>query len=171
MKDVQVELYLQDSYYKSSQEDADNLLTAENGENWFRRWLELLPDIPPAPMYEIGLLLCDDVEIQGLNTQYRRQNKPTDVLAFAALETNFPQPTQILQDLPLYLGDIAISVDTAKRQAQEQGHSLQTEIIWLMAHGLLHLVGWDHPDEESLLRMLKQQVILLKTIGISIDIE
>ncbi len=71
----------------------------------------------------------------------------------------------------LYLGDIVVSVNTAQRQAQQQKHSLLTELAWLAAHGLLHLLGWDHPDEESLIQMLKQQVILLETIGIDIDIE
>ena len=48
-----------------------------------------------------------------------------------------------------------ISVNTAQRQAQQQGHSLPTELAWLATHGLLHLLGWDHPDEESLMQMLK----------------
>jgi probable rRNA maturation factor len=73
--------------------------------------------------------------------------------------------------MPLYLGDIVISIDTAQQQAQKQGHTLLTELAWLASHGLLHLLGWDHPDEESLERMLKQQVKLLKSVGISIDIE
>jgi probable rRNA maturation factor len=71
----------------------------------------------------------------------------------------------------LYLGDIVISIETARQQAQQQEHPLPTELAWLAAHGLLHLLGWDHPDEESLSQMLKQQVILLKTIGIEIDFE
>jgi probable rRNA maturation factor len=115
--------------------------------------------------------LTDDSQIQELNAQYRQQNKPTDVLAFAALEVDFPQSKEMLASVPLYLGDIIVSVDTAQRQAQQQEHSLLTELVWLVAHGLLHLLGWDHPDEKSLERMLKQQVILLNTIGIAIDME
>ena len=71
--------------------------------------------------------------------------------------------------LPLYLGDIVISVDTAQRQVQQHGHTLQTELVWLAAHGLLHLLGWDHPDDDSLTRMLSQQAILLQTIGLAIN--
>jgi probable rRNA maturation factor len=70
----------------------------------------------------------------------------------------------------LYLGDIVISVETAYRQAQQQGHSLQTELAWLATHGLLHLLGWDHPDEESLQGMLYQQETLLKLVNLTIAV-
>jgi len=175
---VQVELDVQDYFYESSPEKSrdfganNDRITGETWENWLVCWLEMLhPDLPPAPGYEIGLRLTDDAQIQSLNAQYRQQDKPTDVLAFAALEVDCPQNEEMFASMPLYLGDIVVSVDTAKRQAQQQEHSLQTELAWLVAHGLLHLLGWDHPDEESLVRMLKQQVILLRRIGIAIDIE
>jgi probable rRNA maturation factor len=117
------------------------------------------------------LRLTTDTEIQTLNSQYREQDKPTDVLAFASLEANLPQSEEMLASMPLYLGDIIVSVDTAQRQAQQQEHSLSTELAWLTAHGLLHLLGWDHPDEESLMEMLQQQVILLEKIGMIINLE
>lgn len=175
---MQVELDVQDYFYESSPEKTeilgtnDDRIADDTWENWFHSWLEILhPYLPTAAGYEIGLRLTDDVEIQSLNSQYRHQDKPTDVLAFAALEVDSPQNEEMFASMPLYLGDIVVSVDTAQRQAQQQEHSLQTELAWLVAHGLLHLLGWDHPDEESLVRMLKQQVILLRQIGISIDIE
>jgi probable rRNA maturation factor len=105
--------------------------------------------------------------MQQLNHQYRQQNQPTDVLAFAALESNYVQPHELQSTLPLYLGDIVISVGTAKRQAEAQQHALRVELAWLAAHGLLHLLGWDHPDEDSLHQMLKQQQVLLEIIGLS----
>lgn len=172
---MRVELDVQDFFYESSSTnsnlgDTDDRVTPETWENWFYRWLEILqPHLPAASSYEIGFRLTDDADIQALNAQYRHQNKPTDVLAFAALEVDFPHP-EISAD-PLYLGDIVVSVNTAQRQAQQQEHSLPTELAWLAAHGLLHLLGWDHPDEESLMEMLKQQVILLETIGIDVHIE
>jgi probable rRNA maturation factor len=171
-----VELYVQDCFFESSpgfvvNEDTDAPIAVETWKDWFERWLEILElNIPTAPNYEMGLRLTDDAEIQDLNAQYRHQNKPTDVLAFAALEVDCPQPDVMLASVPLYLGDIVISVDTAKRQAQQQGHPLPTELAWLAAHGLLHLLGWDHPDEESLCRMLQEQVTLLKAVSINIDI-
>ena len=145
-------------------------IVAETWEAWFYRWLEILqPNIPAAPSYELSLRLTDDVEIQALNNQYRHQNCPTDVLAFAALEVDCPQPEESLVSLPLYLGDIVISIDTAQRQAQQQGHTLATELAWLASHGLLHLLGWDHPDEDSLMQMLAEQVILLRKVGFAIN--
>ena len=174
---MQVELYVQDRCDAVSQTeavngcDADARIPAEIWENWFERWLEILDFHPSAPVCEIGLRLTDDTEIQALNAQYRHQNKPTDVLSFAALEGDYPLSEEILASESLYLGDIVISMDTAGRQAQQQDHPLPNELAWLASHGLLHLLGWDHPDEESLSQMLKQQVILLEAVGITIGIE
>ena len=174
---IEVELDVQDAFSESSSTatsefgDEDILVTGETWEDWFQRWLDTLePELPPAPSYEIGLRLTDDAEIHSLNAQYRDQDKPTDVLSFAALEVDFPQIPEMVA-APLYLGDIVISIDTAQRQAQQQGHTLSTELAWLAAHGLLHLLGWDHPDDQQLMQMLQKQIILLKEIGIDIDIE
>lgn len=165
-----VELNVQDCFWSSSKSEVENLkVHSEDWETWFQKWLEILkPDIPTAQNYELSLRFSDDQEIQTLNTQYRYQDKPTDVLAFAALEVNFPQLKVVNSDLPLYLGDIIISVETAIRQAQQQGHPLTTELAWLAAHGFLHLLGWDHPERQSLRQMLKQQLFLLSSVGITI---
>nr|WP_202218582.1 rRNA maturation RNase YbeY [Okeania sp. KiyG1] len=137
---------------------------------WFKKWLEILqPNVSPAQNYELSLRLTGDGEIQILNHQYRYQNKPTDVLAFAALEVNVPTPEVIDSDLQLYLGDIVISVETAIRQARQRKHSLTTELAWLAAHGFLHLLGWDHLDEQSWQEMVKQQLFLLNAVGITIE--
>ncbi|MEA5596333.1 rRNA maturation RNase YbeY [Rivularia sp. UHCC 0363] len=175
-KRLSVEVYVQDYFQESSldvENDENIRITGENWENWFCEWVNMLQsDIPPASIYEIGLRLTDDSEIQTLNSQYRHQDKPTDVLAFAALEVDSPYVTEIdTENEPLYLGDIIVSIDTARKQAIQQNHSLKTELAWLTSHGLLHLIGWDHPDEESLQRMMEKQVMLLKTLGIDINIE
>ncbi len=139
-------------------------------ERWFECWIaDLTSQLPVANNYELSLRLTNDAQIQVLNHQYRHQDKPTDVLAFAALEVDFPISEEMRSHLPLYLGDIVISVDTANRQAAEQGHTLQTELAWLATHGLLHLLGWDHPDETSLLQMLERQTVLLQLIGLTIN--
>ena len=173
---LQVELYLEncvDDYSAIAINISDNYpIPGETWENWFQEWLEILQEyLPTAPSYEISLRLTNDTEMQTLNSQYRQQDKPTDVLAFASLEADLPQSQEMLASMPLYLGDIIVSMDTAQRQAQQQEHSLSTELAWLTAHGLLHLLGWDHPQEESLLQMLNQQVVLLKKIGIIISLE
>ncbi|BAW95585.1 hypothetical protein NIES970_04940 [[Synechococcus] sp. NIES-970] len=132
-------------------------------ENHLNRWLgELAGELPPADGYELTLRFTHDGEIQALNHQYRQKDQPTDVLSFAALEDNFGSP--LPPGEALYLGDIIVSVDTAQRQAQEQNHSLQTELGWLVSHGLLHLLGWDHPDEDQLLQMLNRQGVLLRNV-------
>lgn len=172
-----VELCLQNGFEELSQVadttntfDISEHVTSETWENWFNCWMEIMSlNLPSASSYEIALRFTDDTEIQALNSQYRHQDKPTDVLSFAALEVDSPLPMP--DSMPIYLGDIIVSIDTARRQAQQQSHPLSTELAWLTTHGLLHLLGWDHPDDESLNRMLKQQVVLLKAIGISIDIE
>jgi probable rRNA maturation factor len=140
-------------------------ISVNTWEDWFKIWLnDLSSYLPEAAGYELSLRLTGDEEIQGLNADYRHKDQPTDVLAFAALEVDFPNPNQALE--PLYLGDLVISVETATRQAEQQNHSLTKELAWLAAHGLLHLLGWDHPDEESLAKMLAQQDQLLQLIDI-----
>jgi probable rRNA maturation factor len=130
----------------------------------FETWLtQPDPGLPAAGGYELSLRLTDDAEIQLLNSQYRQLDQPTDVLAFAALENNMPQ----IKGMPVYLGDIIISVDTAQRQAIAYQHSLTEELGWLASHGFLHLLGWDHLDEASLQEMLQRQEQLLGTINLS----
>ena len=87
---------------------------------------------------EVGLRLCGDAEIHELNRDYRGKNKPTDVLAFAQREAQTADHA--------LLGDIVISVDTAKRQAKK---GLYAELLHLASHGLCHLLGYDHRDDEE----------------------
>ncbi|WP_448573755.1 rRNA maturation RNase YbeY [Trichothermofontia sp.] len=141
-------------------------LTPDRWQTWFQQWLQVLQPALTAPWgYELSLRLTDDAEIQQLNAAYRQKDQPTDVLAFAALEVDTPNiPDR--EEEPLYLGDLVISVETAQRQAQAAGHALTIELAWLAAHGLLHLLGWDHPDDEQLTAMLTQQAQLLTAIGL-----
>ena len=136
-------------------------------EQWFQQWFDSLEiELPAAEEYELTLCLSDDAEIAHLNAQYRQKPQPTDVLAFASLETPYlEQSVSLFTTEPLYLGDIIISVETAQKQAVEQQHPLIQELAWLATHGLLHLLGWDHPDEESLEKMLAHQETLLVISG------
>lgn len=125
---LEVELYLEncvDDSCATAINVSDNYpFPGETWEGWFQQWLEILQDyLPNAPSYEIGLRLTNDTEIQTLNSQYRHQDKPTDVLAFASLEADLPQNEEMLASMPLYLGDIIVSINTAQRQAQQQEHS------------------------------------------------
>jgi len=88
-------------------------------------WLKSLPNIPPAPTYELTLHTADDAEIQALNAQYRHQNKPTDVLAFAALEVDYPQVVEIQSRLPLYtLVILLFLLLQPSSKLQQQEHTL-----------------------------------------------
>ncbi len=134
---------------------------------WFEQWLSALDlDLSPNQSYELSLVLTHDVDIRQLNATYRNQDTATDVLAFAFLEDQNGPDIPEWAEAPTNLGDIIISAETALRQAQDQGHDLKIELAWLASHGLLHLLGWDHPDAERLNQMLTQQAQLMKTIGL-----
>ena len=142
-------------------------LTPTHYQDWIQSWItELNPRISPLNAYEVGLRLTNDAEIQQLNTDFRQQNKPTDVLSFAALEATLPGAAAVHREQPVYLGDIIISIETAHRQALQAERTLAHEVAWLTAHGLLHLLGWDHPDDESLTKMLDQQDQLLSLVSV-----
>ncbi len=90
------------------------------------------------PEAELSVLLTDDREIQRLNREHRSKDRPTDVLAFPMAE-NALDPQAIL-------GDVVISLDTASRQARSRRRELDVEVRFLLAHGVLHLIGYDHGD-------------------------
>ena len=161
-----VAVYVDNLYQEDS--DSNNLIEFDISTipwtDWLRIWMESLNIEHKLDCCEIGLRLTSDRQIQELNLQYRSLDKPTDVLAFAATESQIIIPTEL--DEPLYLGDIIISLDTANRQAKSQNHSLVTELAWLSSHGLLHLLGWDHPDDISLEQMLLRQFQLIELLKI-----
>jgi probable rRNA maturation factor len=173
---IQVEVSVQDCFFDataveasaSTAQTAESPISEQTWETWFRTWLEYLnPQLSPNQQYELSLRLTNNAEIQALNALYRHKDQPTDVLAFAALEVEYPQIEELQANESLYLGDIVISVEIALLQAQQQGHSLKQELAWLASHALLHLLGWDHPDEPSLIIMLQQQETLLQTLGLT----
>ena len=105
----------------------------------------------------MGLKFTDDFTIMQLNKTWRNKEEATDVLSFPVLDDNFLIP----KNHCIEIGDIVISVTTAKRQAKEMKHDLQFELRWLVSHGLLHLLGWDHPNERALEEMLSCQKNLI----------
>ena len=146
----------------------------QGAELWHQRisgWLEqLAEELPPelqASAYSMGLSLVGDDAIAELNQDWRDKDGPTDVLAFAAQDDGLgdappiPMPSSDEEAEPLELGDIVISLETAARQAPEHDHDLRQELLFLATHGLMHLLGWDHPDDASLAAMLSRQEQLL----------
>ncbi len=89
---------------------------------------------------ELSVLLTDDDQIQELNALYRKKDKPTDVLAFAMREGSAPRHLEE----PELLGDVIVSIPTARAQARRARRPALDEVTMLLAHGLLHLLGWDH---------------------------
>ena len=104
---------------------------------------------------ELSILLCDDATIHPLNRDYRGKDKPTDVLSFSQREGEFAFVDDNV------LGDVIISLDTTIRQAMERKHTVQTELRVLLVHGILHLLGYDHiEDEEAEIMEAKEREIL-----------
>jgi len=107
---------------------------------------------------EVSILLTDDEQVRQLNREYRDIDSPTDVLSFSQSEGE--DVGAGVEDS--ILGDVVISVETARRQAKEHGHSLDEEIDVLLAHGLLHLLGYDHEDPDDAKAMFARQEGILK---------
>lgn len=101
---------------------------------------------------EVSILITNNAEVQGLNAEYRDIDAPTDVLSF-------PMDDE-------YLGDIVISMDKVLEQAEEYGHSPQRELAFLTVHGMLHLLGYDHMEEEDQVRMRAREEEILNELGI-----
>jgi probable rRNA maturation factor len=110
----------------------------------------------------ITILLTDDKTMRSLNRQFRSEDKSTDVLSFP-----FGEELGLLGDQPPYLGDVAISVPYARRQAEAQGHSTTAEIQLLAIHGILHLLGYDHDTQDAKGKMWAVQRQVLDQLNLT----
>ncbi|MGG4193817.1 rRNA maturation RNase YbeY [Paenibacillus jamilae] len=123
---------------------------------------------------EVALTFVDNEQIHELNREYRGIDRPTDVLSFALNESVEEEldilyeieDEQELDEMNDLLGDIIISTECAKEQADEYGHSLEREIGFLFVHGFLHLLGYDHQDEPSEQIMMDKQEAVLEKVGL-----
>ncbi|OPX87072.1 rRNA maturation RNase YbeY [Pelotomaculum sp. PtaB.Bin117] len=117
---------------------------------------EALKDCGYGDDAEVSLVLVNDSYIRDLNLQYRGIDSPTDVLSFAM------QEGEVLQGGEAMLGDLVISLPTARRQAEEYGHSFQREVAYLTIHGVLHLLGYDHQqeDERRIMRQKEEELLV-----------
>lgn len=110
-------------------------------------WAEAaLAAAAPRRRASVSVLLCGDARMRRLNRVYRGVDQPTDVLSFPA-------------ETPAFLGDVAIDVPYAARQARRRGHSLEREVKLLLAHGVLHLLGHDHETDEGEMFRLQRRVV------------
>ena len=108
---------------------------------------------------EISVSFVDNEEIRELNRQYRGIDRETDVLSFPLGDDIFPGELKPL-------GDIVISLEKALEQSQDFGHSLEREILYLTAHSMLHLLGYDHETDEDRLVMRQKEKEVMKRLGI-----
>ena len=108
--------------------------------------------------FEVSVTIVTNDKIRALNAEYRGKDAPTDVLSFPMDEfddTSHVEP----------LGDVVISIERAKKQAEEYGHSLKREIAFLTAHSMLHLLGYDHMEPEEEAEMFRRQKEILLQAG------
>jgi len=113
----------------------------------------------PRPV-EISVRLTGDEEVRALNAQWRGKDKPTNVLSF-------PAPDQPGAEGPRHLGDIALAYETLVRESEEESKALADHFAHLIVHGILHLLGYDHEDEEEAEDMEALEVKALATLGIA----
>lgn len=108
---------------------------------------------------EVSVLFADNETVRQLNREYRGIDAPTDVLSFPLAER--AELEAAAEDAEVLLGDVVISVDRAREQARELGHPLKRELALLLAHGLLHLVGYDHdsPAEWERMHQAEREVL------------
>ena len=111
---------------------------------------------------EVGVTLVSNRKIKEINKKYRDKNEVTDVISFALNEGE--EGSEQEQAL---LGDIVISVERAAAQAQEYGHSLERELSYLLVHGFLHLLGYDHMQAEDKKVMRENEEYILNDLGIT----
>lgn len=111
--------------------------------------------------YIIEVNLINDEQIQLINKQYRKLDRPTDVISFAFLD-DIEGEVKILGDVPIMLGEIFISVDRAIAQSSQYGHNLIREMSFLFIHGILHLLGYNHETKDDEIKMFELQEKILK---------
>ena len=116
---------------------------------------------------EVSITFCDDGRIRELNKKFRNIDRSTDVLSFPLFDEE--SPDNFVSELDCMLGDIVISLERAKAQAEEFGHSYERETAFLAVHSVLHLLGYDHEiSEEDDRDMRKRQSDVMEKIGLSV---
>ena len=142
----------------------------EKDQQLVMRLLEHAAKMEKVGEAEVSVTFMDDESIRTINRDYRDKDRATDVISFALEETVEGEiRVSSPEGMPRLLGDILISTETADRQAGEYGHSREREIGFLALHGFLHLLGYDHMNEEDERRMFGRQDEILETFGLGRD--
>jgi rRNA maturation RNase YbeY len=151
--------------------DIENLSSTPLDPEWLQTLDDLLPlyaaqeNLPDALV--IGLTFVDGDEIRRVNKEYRAIDSVTDVLSFPMYEPD--EAIDILEGELTPFGDIVVCLPRAKEQAQEYGHSLRREVLYLIVHGLMHLAGYDHMEADEKAEMRAAEEDLLAKVDASRD--
>ncbi|MBR4904237.1 MAG: rRNA maturation RNase YbeY [Selenomonadaceae bacterium] len=143
--------------------EPEDLTVEENIFEEILRAADVVGELYGVENSELSITLTDDKHIHALNKKYRGVDRATDVLSFAFRESD--EPEVIGEDFEI-LGDIIISLERAKLQAEEFGHSFLREIIFLEVHGLLHLLGYDHIADDERQEMETEQRFIMEKLKI-----
>ena len=143
--------------------EPETLTVEENLSEEILRAADVVGEIYGVENAELSVTLTDDEHIHALNKKFRGIDRATDVLSFAFRESE--EPEVLGADFEI-LGDVIISLERAKVQAEVFGHSFLREIIFLEVHGLLHLLGYDHVEEAERLEMEEEQRFVMDRLGI-----
>ena len=145
-------------------------------EELYRKVVDEVLDIEKCPYEaEVNLLITGDDEIREINKQERNIDSPTDVLSFPMGEYDTPADFSCIDESPDYfnvetgelmLGDIVLSYDKICSQAKEYGHSERREFAFLIVHSMLHLIGYDHIEENDRIVMEDKQDKIMELLGI-----
>ncbi|MBN2038824.1 MAG: rRNA maturation RNase YbeY [Spirochaetes bacterium] len=110
---------------------------------------------------EVTVVICDNNYIRQINRDYRKKNKPTDVISFPGYSLSIPNITMQSE----YLGEIYLSLEKALENAMEFNNNFTEEVKWLIVHGILHLTGYDHEkSDEDDIKMREKEKEILKLI-------
>ena len=143
----------------------EELLAAELEDAILRAAAEALKYEAFDENCEISVSIVDNEEIRQINKQFRNIDRATDVLSFPMLTFEGEEEADRNENGEIILGDIIISLERAREQAEEYGHSLKREVAFLTAHSMLHLLGYDHMEPEEEAEMFRRQREILLQAG------
>ena len=145
-------------------QEPEGLRVSEEDREAVRRAILTVGRLYGAEQAEVSVTLTDDAHIHALNRDYRSLDRPTDVLSFALMESVEPE----VYGAPVHevLGDLIISLERVRAQAEEYGHTALRELSFLTVHGMLHLLGYDHREEAERIEMEEEQCRVMEELGI-----
>ena len=147
--------------------EPENLVVPQEYIDNIRTAIETVGKLYGVENSEVSVTLTDNEHIHVINREYRGVDRPTDVISFALNESE--EPEVVGGSEVNMLGDLIISLERAEEQAADYGHSVRREVAFLTVHGMLHLLGYDHMEDEEREEMETEQRFVMDKLGISRD--